>query len=72
MDDADRAQLREIQDRDAAERACRARARHASLPYTGQCHNCGAITGGGRRFCDEDCRDDYEHELRMRRITGER
>ena len=31
-----------------------------SLPYTGVCHNCGDITGGGRRFCDTDCRDDYD------------
>ncbi len=34
--------------------------RRPSLPYTGNCHNCGDITGGGRRFCDADCRDDYE------------
>jgi hypothetical protein len=32
----------------------------AHLPYTGLCHWCGAITGGGRRFCDADCRDDWQ------------
>ena len=31
-----------------------------SMEYTGHCHWCGAITGGGRRFCDADCRDAWK------------
>lgn len=30
------------------------------LPFTGYCHWCGKITAAGRRFCDADCRDDWE------------
>lgn len=70
MDDIDRAQAREEWARDDAERAQRVRAQREALPYTGQCHHCGALTGGGRRFCDTDCRDDYEHARRMRHING--
>lgn len=41
-------------------------ARIPALPYTGQCLNCGDITGGGRRFCDIDCRDDYELRMKLK------
>ena len=56
-DDADRAdRMIEQTVADAIAAARRARA----LPYTGLCHWCGDVTGGGRRFCDADCRDDWE------------
>ena len=60
-DPSDRATQREQEMlSDALENvACR-----PSLPYTGHCHNCGDITGGGRRFCDADCRDDYEKRIK--------
>lgn len=70
MDDIDRAQARDAEFRDAAERSRRIQAERRALPYTGHCHHCGAITGGGRRFCDTDCRDDYDHAARMRTING--
>lgn len=67
MDDLDRASELEQKQRDAA----LARARQGvSLPYTGHCHYCGDITGGGRRFCDADCRDGYEAARRARRRNG--
>lgn len=40
--------------------------RSTGLLYTGNCHNCGDITGGGRRFCDADCRDDYELRVKQK------
>lgn len=65
-DFADLAAEREELDRDLALKAAH---NHApSLPYTGCCHNCGDITGGGRRFCDIDCRNDYDARLRAARL----
>ena len=36
----------------------------AGLPDIGQCHNCGAVTIATHRFCDRDCRDDYERRAK--------
>ena len=66
MDDIDRAQQREEMDRDLAIAA----ARQNALPFTGDCHNCGASVPDGWRFCDSDCRDDYEREIAARRREG--
>lgn len=65
MDDIDRAQVREEQQREAA-----LKKRYPSLPYTGCCHWCGEITGGGRVFCDADCRDDWQRQRDAARRTG--
>lgn len=72
MDDTDRAQARDAQYQDDCERERQYQASRGSLPYTGCCHYCGAITGGGRRFCDAECRDAYDDEARIRRINGGR
>ena len=29
----------------------------------GRCFNCGSIVPPGHKFCDADCRDDYEKRL---------
>lgn len=29
-------------------------------PAIGQCHNCGTALEGALRFCDADCREDWE------------
>lgn len=34
------------------------------------CLNCFTELEDGLRFCDEDCRDDWEKEQRMKKITG--
>ena len=34
--------------------------RKPTLPVTGYCHWCGDIAPADARFCDADCRDDYE------------
>lgn len=31
---------------------------------TGRCHFCGAPVDN-KRFCDAECRDEWEHELKM-------
>lgn len=57
MDDADKAEEREQRQRE--EGIARARS-HPSLPPCGACYNCGELLRGDRRWCDADCRTDYE------------
>ena len=40
------------------------------LPATGRCHYCKQRVGKGKRFCDADCRDDWEHQQKMAGIRG--
>ncbi len=69
-DDIDRAQERDLQYQADMEADRRYRASQGGLAYTGCCHYCGAITGGGRRFCDADCRDAWDHEQQLKRMAG--
>lgn len=34
--------------------------RKPTLPAVGKCHWCGEVTPEDARFCDADCRSDYE------------
>ena len=54
-DRADRAIEAAIEDAIATARRARREAR-----ATGRCLWCGKKTGGGRRWCDSACRDDWE------------
>lgn len=69
MDDLDRAQQREEQDRERALAAARSA---PLLPATGNCHWCDASVPGESHFCDSDCRDMYDNAKRMERINGKR
>lgn len=31
------------------------------LPAIGRCYNCDELLGDDRRWCDEDCKADWEH-----------
>ena len=43
------------------ERALSAASRSAPvLPAVGSCYNCDSILPDGVRFCDSDCRNDYQ------------
>lgn len=55
-DDADRAAEYEAH---YIEEAIR-RSRQPDLPDRGHCHYCGKKWRDGRRFCDAECRDEYE------------
>jgi hypothetical protein len=46
------------------------RFRYPSLPDVGACHSCGEMLDDGRRFCDADCRDDWEAARKMRALSG--
>ena len=64
MDDADRADREDI----IKEQAIAAiRRRNDSLPGIGYCYYCNAELRGGNRFCDAECRDDYETEKRLKK-----
>ncbi|MBM7070901.1 DUF2116 family Zn-ribbon domain-containing protein [Shewanella sp. 202IG2-18] len=39
------------------------------LKFTGYCHNCEESLKEGERFCDADCRDDFEQRQRMKHGT---
>lgn len=48
-------------------------ARQASkvrLPFTGACHDCGAAVEEPRRFCDEECAEEYEYVQKRKRANG--
>lgn len=68
MDEIDRAQAH--QEAVLAAQIKAARHFEPSHPYTGLCYNCGDITGGGRRFCDADCRQDYDARRQSERRAG--
>lgn len=38
----------------------------APLPFIGTCYNCHETLEDGHRFCDVDCRDDFEARKRSR------
>ena len=59
MDDIDRAQEREQQDRDRAIAAAHCSATAPALPAVGECYNCQSSVPTGLRFCDKPCADDY-------------
>ena len=63
----DQATEKEERDRDLAIQA--ARAKNQPLKITGFCLFCNQqlVT---RRFCDAECREDYETELKMKKIAG--
>lgn len=57
-DAADLAADREQQFRDIA--LAKARTTIATLPPCGQCYNCLSSLPAGVKFCDCDCRNDYQ------------
>jgi hypothetical protein len=65
MDESDRATQREQQAREAALE----RRRSEAPPACGYCFNCGETLFGSRRWCDADCRADWERSRRRAR-TG--
>lgn len=68
MDEIDRSQLQ--QEAMLAAQISAARKQTAGLAYTGRCHNCGDVTSEERRFCDADCRADYDARRQSERRAG--
>jgi hypothetical protein len=69
MDDLDRAQQREEQDRERSLAAARSA---PLLPATGHCHWCDASVSGEAHFCGRDCADDFEREQAAIKRNGGR
>jgi hypothetical protein len=65
MDEADTADLTQQQALAAA-----LRRRHATLPAVGTCYQCAAAVEGARKFCDSDCRSDWERAEEARKRGG--
>lgn len=59
MDDADRAEKTADFYRHLALNACRTLNAGESVA-SGECLNCGEPLTGNQRWCDADCRDDYQ------------
>ena len=68
MDDADRAAELEDIYREAAVAAIRRRIE--VMPSLGYCYYCGEALRAGKRFCDADCRDDYDRHEELQRRLG--
>lgn len=64
-DPVDRASVEEQRSLEVAIHAARNQTVR-TLPAVGSCYNCDESLEPGHRFCDADCRDDYEK--RSRRI----
>lgn len=41
------------------------KAKREALVPTGRCHNCDETIQPGQRFCDTDCRDDWEYRNKV-------
>jgi predicted nucleic acid-binding Zn ribbon protein len=67
MDDIDKAQAHI--EKHLALQVEQARASATRYPI-GECINCGERLTDGRRYCDGDCRDEFEHRERQLRRTG--
>lgn len=40
------------------------------LPFTGRCHDCGDTVQDPRRFCDEECAQEWEYVQKRKRANG--
>lgn len=69
-DDADRAEELIEQRLDDALAEAHTRAATPEIAATGECRFCLAPLPGGRRFCDADCRDAWQHERDLRLMKG--
>lgn len=71
MDDADRAEQRIEEVMDDALADVR-RAQEHGVKAIGVCLYCGEPLPSHMRFCDADCRDGFDYELRLKRLQGVR
>lgn len=69
-DDIDRAQERDLQYQADCELERRYQAAKSGLAATGECLYCGEPVAGGRRFCDAECRDAWDHEQQLKHMRG--
>lgn len=71
-DEIDRAQERDLQyqaDMEIDRKYRAAQQAHANAA-TGECLYCGEPLSSGRRFCDVECRDGWQHERDLKLMRG--
>lgn len=66
LDVASRSEMQERESRIAAAR------RQPVIVATGKCLSCEEPLEGDRRFCGPECRDQYDHDKRIRARQGVR
>lgn len=64
MDNSDQAERLEQQQRDLSLKYIRTQ---PEVRYTGRCHNCAEPIEAPKRWCDVDCRDDWQQRQRRKR-----
>lgn len=69
MDDADRAEEKIEQALDDALAEVR-RAQENGVKAVGACLYCAELVPPGFRFCDADCRDAWDYEQQLKRMSG--
>ena len=66
-------QIDQANDRAEAERQAMIEAqkeKHGkTLAYKGACHYCGTLIAPPKRFCDNECRDEYDYEQTRRQAN---
>lgn len=70
MDTIDRAQLDIEQLEEARNKRLRDAKTEKEAEETGYCLFCGEPVPPGRRWCDADCRDEWEREQKLNNIKG--
>lgn len=70
MDIIDAGSEREMADTEAAVRAARAKAERLEAEATGYCLACNSSVPEGHRWCDVDCRSDYERYRKALKRAG--
>lgn len=70
MDIADEGSLHQEMANEAALEAQRRRADAAKLAYSGTCYYCLSEVKSPLRFCDQDCRNDFDEEQRILKAQG--
>ena len=68
MELIDLAQALEATQREQA--LSRQRKKYTALKDTKQCYNCQEPLNSGLRFCDSDCRDDFDYRVKRGKTNG--
>lgn len=67
MDDADLTAQRAEVEEGLLRRASR---KPSGPPPIGECYFCQSPLTSGLRFCDAECRDDYQHQQTRKQLAG--
>jgi len=52
------------------QRIRQARSKASNMPYSGYCYYCSSPVSSPKLWCDSYCREDFEREQRILKISG--